>query len=189
MFHFSLFSIFCYRPEVQHGKYNLEDETVGQQTELEHPEMLSWEIIICCIVSGAHTFGRARCLVFRHRLHNFNNVPGSTDPTIDPTFGDVLKQLCPDGGNGDVLIDLDPTTPDDFDRNYYANLQNNRGLLQTDQALFSTAGANTVAIVNRFASSQTDFFNNFVQSMINLGNLSPLTRSNGEIRRNCRSIN
>ncbi|PPR94795.1 hypothetical protein GOBAR_AA25887 [Gossypium barbadense] len=73
---------------------------------------------------------------------------------------------------------LDPTFSD-----------NNRGLLQTDQSLFSTTNASIVAIVNRFAGSQRDFFDAFVQSMINMGNISPLTGSNGEIRTNCRRIN
>ncbi|EOY32414.1 hypothetical protein QUC31_019417 [Theobroma cacao] len=132
-------------------------------------------------LSGAHTFGRARCSTFSHRI--------GTDTTLDPTFSQVLGQICPEGGNGDVLTNLDSSTADDFDNNYYTNLQNNRGLLQTDQSLFSTAGANTVSIVNRFANSQTDFFDTFVQSMINLGNLSPLTGNNGEIRANCRRIN
>ncbi|TYH72708.1 hypothetical protein ES332_D05G273600v1 [Gossypium tomentosum] len=132
-------------------------------------------------LSGAHTFGRAQCQTFSRRI--------GTDPTLDPMFSDVLAQICPQGGNGNALANLDSSTADDFDNNYYTNLQNNRGLLQTDQSLFSTTNASTVAIVNRFAGSQRDFFDAFVQSMINMGNISPLTGSNGEIRTNCRRIN
>ncbi|KAG4147854.1 hypothetical protein ERO13_D05G249200v2 [Gossypium hirsutum] len=132
-------------------------------------------------LSGAHTFGRAQCQTFSCRI--------GTDPTLDPMFSDVLAQICPQGGNGNALANLDSSTADDFDNNYYTNLQNNRGLLQTDQSLFSTTNASTVAIVNRFAGSQRDFFDAFVQSMINMGNISPLTGSNGEIRTNCRRIN
>ncbi|MBA0566258.1 hypothetical protein Golob_011090 [Gossypium lobatum] len=98
----------------------------------------------------------------------------------------VFRRTCT---NGNALANLDSSTADDFDNNYYTNLQNNRGLLQTDQSLFSTTKASTVAIVNRFAGSQRNFFNAFVQSMINMGNISPLTGSNGEIRANCRRIN
>ncbi|MBA0721026.1 hypothetical protein Golax_008606 [Gossypium laxum] len=132
-------------------------------------------------LSGAHTFGRAQCQTFSSRI--------GTDPTLDPTFSDVLAQICPQGRNGNALANLDSSTADDFDNNYYTNLQNNRGLLQTDQSLFSTTKASTVAIVNRFAGSQRDFFDAFVQCMINMGNISPLTGSNGEIRANCRRIN
>ncbi|TYI83074.1 hypothetical protein E1A91_D05G265800v1 [Gossypium mustelinum] len=132
-------------------------------------------------LSGAHTFGRAQCQTFSRRI--------GTDPTLDPMFSDVLAQICPQGGNGNALANLDSSTADDFGNNYYTNLQNNRGLLQTDQSLFSTTNASTVAIVNRFAGSQRDFFDAFVQSMINMGNISPLTGSNGEIRTTCRRIN
>ncbi|KAG8485649.1 hypothetical protein CXB51_018841 [Gossypium anomalum] len=124
-------------------------------------------------LSGAYAFGHARCITFRQRI--------GTDTTLDPTFSEVLAQICPLGGNDNALTNLDSSTADDFDNNYYTNLQNNRGLLQTNQSLFSTTGANTVAVVDRFAGSQPDFFDAFVQSMINMGNISPLTGSNGEI--------
>ncbi|GAY50003.1 hypothetical protein CUMW_123350 [Citrus unshiu] len=139
-------------------------------------------------LSGAHTFGRARCVAFRNRLFNFDGA-GNPDPTIDPTYLQTLRQNCPQGGNGNALVDLDPTTADGFDNNYFTNLQNNRGLLTSDQVLFSTTGAKTVAIVNRFANSQTDFFDTFGQAMIKMGNIRPLTGNNGEIRSNCRRIN
>nr|TKS12243.1 hypothetical protein D5086_0000065270 [Populus alba] len=94
------------------------------------------------------------------------------------------------GGNDSVITDLDPTTPDVFDNNYYCNLRANRGLLQTDQVLFSTPGADDViALVNAFCANQTAFFESFVESMIRMGNLSPLTGTEGEIRLNCRVVN
>ncbi|KAK0604787.1 hypothetical protein LWI29_019455 [Acer saccharum] len=139
--------------------------------------------------SGAHTFGRARCATFSQRLFNFNNT-GSPDTTIDPTYLQTLQQNCHQEDPGDTLNNLDPTTPDDFDNNYYTILQNNRGLLQTDQVLFSTADRPDVAaIVNQFACSQDAFFTAFGQFMISMGNLNPLTGTNGQIRINCRRIN
>ncbi|XP_010257484.1 PREDICTED: peroxidase 15-like [Nelumbo nucifera] len=133
-------------------------------------------------LSGAHTFGRAQCRTFRQRLNTSN-----PDPNLDADYLETLRQTC--GGADNTLTDMDPSSPDDFDNNYFTNLQNNRGLLQTDQDLFSTPGANTVAIVNRFASSQSDFFDSFVQSMIKMGNISPLTGSSGEIRSDCKRVN
>jgi peroxidase len=88
-----------------------------------------------------------------------------------------------------VLNDLDPTTPTTFDNSYYVNLQNNQGLLQSDQELLSTSGASTASTVNSYASSQSNFFTSFAQSMINMGNISPLTGTSGEIRSNCRKVN
>ncbi|CAK7339185.1 unnamed protein product [Dovyalis caffra] len=119
-------------------------------------------------LSGAHTFGRAQCRTFISRLYNFNRT-GLPDPTLDPTYRETLRQLCPQGGNGTVLADLDPTTPDGFDNNYYSNLQANEGLLQSDQELFSTPGADDIIeLVNNFSADQTAFFESFVESMIRM---------------------
>ncbi|TYJ28376.1 hypothetical protein E1A91_A07G254900v1 [Gossypium mustelinum] len=117
-------------------------------------------------LSGVHTFGRARCAAFMDRLYNFNNADNVTS-----------------------LIDLDEQTSLTFDNNYFLNLQNRRGLLQTDQELFSTNGAETVAIVNRFARSQSQFFSRFAKAMIKMGNINPLIGTNGEIRLDCKKTN
>ncbi|KAJ4724110.1 Peroxidase [Melia azedarach] len=124
-------------------------------------------------LSGAHTFGRAQCRTFSPRLFNFNNT-GNPDPTMNTTLLTTLQQLCPQ---------------DAFDNNYFSNLLSNNGLLQSDQELFSTPGADTIAIVNSFSSNQTAFFQSFVASMISMGNISPLTGTQGEIRLNCSKVN
>ncbi|KAM5582401.1 hypothetical protein ABKV19_002695 [Rosa sericea] len=139
-------------------------------------------------LSGAHTFGRARCLTFVDRLYNFNGT-GNPDPSLDTTYLETLRKTCPEGGNGGTLANLDPSTPNGFDNNYFTNLQNKKGLLQSDQELFSTSGADTISIVDRFANSQSDFFDTFAKSMINMGNIKPLTGSDGEIRSDCKRVN
>ncbi|KAF4374540.1 hypothetical protein F8388_016091 [Cannabis sativa] len=137
---------------------------------------------------SAHTFGRAQCRTFVNRLYNFNGT-GNPDPSLNSTYLATLQQTCPQNGSGTTLTDLDPSSADNFDNNYFNNLQNNRGLLQSDQELFSTSGASTVSIVNNFISNQTAFFVSFAQSMINMGNISPLTGSNGEVRLDCKKVN
>ncbi|XVF47534.1 hypothetical protein PTKIN_Ptkin03bG0116500 [Pterospermum kingtungense] len=72
-------------------------------------------------LSGAHTFGRAQCETFMERLYNFN-CTGNPDPTLNTTCLEILRQVCPQGGNGTVLVNLDPKTPNTFDNNYYTNL-------------------------------------------------------------------
>ncbi|KAM6551548.1 hypothetical protein CsatB_001356 [Cannabis sativa] len=139
-------------------------------------------------LSGAHTFGRAQCLTFIHRLYNFNST-GSPDPSLNSTLLENLRPLCPDGGNGSVLTNLDLSTPNTFDNRYFTNLQSQNGLLQTDQELFSTSGADTISIVNNFTTNQTAFFESFVVSMIKMGNIRVLTGTNGEIRSNCSRLN
>ncbi|KAG2262940.1 hypothetical protein Bca52824_070019 [Brassica carinata] len=139
-------------------------------------------------LSGAHTFGRARCGVFSNRLFNFSGS-GNPDPTLNTTLLSSLQQLCPQNGTGSGITNLDLSTPDAFDNNYFTNLQTNNGLLQSDQELFSTTGSATIAIVTSFASNQTLFFQAFAQSMVNMGNISPLTGSSGEIRLDCKKVN
>ncbi|KAL4611888.1 hypothetical protein ACB092_08G158700 [Castanea dentata] len=46
-------------------------------------------------LSGAHTFGRAQCRVFSHRLYNFSST-GNPDPSLDTTYLGTLRQTCPD---------------------------------------------------------------------------------------------
>ncbi|KAJ7979723.1 Peroxidase [Quillaja saponaria] len=139
-------------------------------------------------LSGAHTFGRAQCRTFRTRLYNFNNT-GNPDPTLDIGLRTKLRKICPETGPGTNLTNLDQKTPDEFDNEYYCNLQVQKGLLQSDQELFSTPGADTKAIVNKFTNSKDAFFDSFVNSMIRMGNISPLTGNAGEIRLNCRLVN
>ncbi|PPS17443.1 hypothetical protein GOBAR_AA03134 [Gossypium barbadense] len=88
----------------------------------------------------------------------------------------------------DLVALSDPTTPNTFDSNYYTNLQAQEGLLQSDQELFSTSGADTVEIVERFSSNQIAFFESFVVSMLKMGNISPVTGTEGEIRLSCRRV-
>ncbi|XP_061373665.1 peroxidase A2-like [Gastrolobium bilobum] len=139
-------------------------------------------------LSGAHTFGRAHCSLFVSRLYNFSGT-GNPDPTLNTTYLQTLRAICPNGGPGTNLTNFDLTTPDTFDKNYYSNLQLHKGLLQSDQELFSTSGADTIDIVNKFNSNQTLFFQRFAASMIKMGNIGVLTGSQGQIRKQCNFVN
>ncbi|CAN6283702.1 unnamed protein product [Urochloa humidicola] len=153
------------------------------------------DLVDLVALSGAHTFGRVQCANIADapadRLYNFNgtNMP---DPTLNSAYRAFLSQRCPRNGNSKVLNDLDPTTPDTFDKNYYTNLEMNRGILTSDQELKSSplAQGTTAPIVDQFAQSQDAFFKSFAQSMINMGNISPVTDpSLGEVRCDCRKVN
>ncbi|XP_054805939.1 peroxidase A2-like [Prosopis cineraria] len=139
-------------------------------------------------LSGAHTFGRAQCSTFVNRLYNFSG-DGNPDSTLNTTYLATLRQICPQNAGGTNLTNLDLTTADTFDKNYYSNLQLQNGLLFSDQVLFSTSGADTIAIVNNFSSNQTAFFEAFAASMIKMGNINPLTGTQGEIRTQCNAVN
>jgi len=132
-------------------------------------------------LSGAHTIGQARCTNFRAHVYN--------DTNIDGTFARTRQSGCPrTSGSGDNnLAPLDLQTPTVFENNYYKNLVCKKGLLHSDQELFN--GGATDAQVQSYISSQSTFFSDFVTGMIKMGDITPLTGSNGQIRKNCRMIN
>jgi peroxidase len=82
---------------------------------------------------------------------------------------------------------LDLQTPTVFENNYYKNLLSKKGLLHSDQELFN--GGATDALVQSYVGSQSTFFADFVTGMIKMGDITPLTGSNGQIRKNCRRVN
>ncbi|XP_047973742.1 peroxidase P7 [Salvia hispanica] len=132
-------------------------------------------------LSGSHTIGQARCTSFRARIHNESN--------IDTSFARTRQGNCPRAsGSGDNnLAPLDIQSPTSFDNNYFKNLVNRRGLLHSDQQLFS--GGSTDSAVKAYSNSPGSFASDFAAAMIRMGDISPLTGSNGEIRKNCRRKN
>ncbi|KAG6735129.1 hypothetical protein I3842_01G306400 [Carya illinoinensis] len=132
-------------------------------------------------LSGAHTIGQARCTSFRARIYNETN--------IDPSFARTRQSNCPrTNGTGDNnLAPLDVQTSTVFDNNYYKNLLQNRGLLHSDRQLFN--GGSTDSIVRTYSNNPGNFQSDFVAAMIKMGDIKPLTGSNGEIRKNCRRLN
>lgn len=134
-------------------------------------------------LSGAHTIGQAQCLNFRDRLYNETT-------SIDAAFAASLKPNCPrpTGAPGDGnLAALDVSTPYYFDNKYYVNLQAKKGLLHSDQVLFNGGGADN--IVSNFASSAAAFSGAFASAMVKMGNLGPLTGSQGQVRLSCSKVN
>jgi peroxidase len=134
------------------------------------------------ILSGAHTIGRARCATIEARLYP------KPEADINKSFLKKLEKNCPQNGNVSVLNNFDQATPDLFDNAYYQNLQQGKGLLHSDQALFSTKGSN-VATVNLLASASGNFLGEFASAMIKVDNISPLTGNQGQIRLNCHKVN
>lgn len=112
-------------------------------------------------------------------------TPTSTEPSQEQGSQLVLER----SGSGDNnLAPLDLQTPTVFENNYYKNLVCNKGLLHSDQELFN-GGATDAQVQSYVISSQSAFFADFVMGMIKMGDITPLTGSNGEIRKNCRRTN
>ncbi|MCE5165761.1 hypothetical protein HAX54_012093 [Datura stramonium] len=129
-------------------------------------------------LSGGHTLGFAQCFTFRNRIYNETN--------IDSTFARQRQANCPRSGGDSKLAPLDPT-PALFDSKYFSNLVSKKGLLHSDQALFN--GGQTDNLVKKYSTNLGSFSKDFVESMIKMGNIKPLTGNQGQIRVNCRKVN
>nr|XP_043631093.1 peroxidase N-like [Erigeron canadensis] len=142
-------------------------------------------------LSGAHTIGLASCGTFGNRLFNFSgtNAPDST--FLDPNMVSSLQNLCPVNGDASRTTPLDWNSTDLFDTHYFQNLINGRGILESDQFLYSSdQGISTTrSLVELYSNNTQLFFNDFANSMIKMGNIQPLTGSAGQIRKNCRVVN
>ncbi|XP_027367775.1 cationic peroxidase 1-like [Abrus precatorius] len=131
-------------------------------------------------LSGSHTIGLARCVTFRTRIYNESN--------IDSSFANQTQAQCPFQGGDDNLSPFDPTTEFTFDNNYYKNLMQLKGLLHSDQQLFTNNGS-TNSQVSRYSRSMADFKKDFAKAMLKMSMITPLTGTDGEIRKNCRMVN
>ncbi|XP_037494379.1 cationic peroxidase 1-like [Jatropha curcas] len=153
-------------------------------------------------LSGGHTIGFARCIVFRNRIYNEAN-------TIDPKFARQRRLTCPrvDGNTNLAPLDSSPaqrrltcprvdgntnlapldSSPARFDTAYFTDLINKRGLLHSDQQLF--VGGSTDGLVKTYSSNAEIFSADFANSMVKMGNIKPLTGKQGQIRCNCRKVN
>ncbi|PHT54214.1 Peroxidase 4, partial [Capsicum baccatum] len=131
-------------------------------------------------LSGAHSIGQAQCFLFRDRIYS-----NGTD--IDAGFASTRRRQCPQEDQNGNLAPLDLVTPNQLDNNYYKNLIERKGLLQSDQVLLS--GGSTDSIVSEYSNSPRTFASDFAAAMIKMGDISPLTGQNGIIRTVCGSIN
>ncbi|KAL5707512.1 Peroxidase 52 [Ranunculus cassubicifolius] len=130
-------------------------------------------------LSGAHTIGYARCLTFRGRIYN--------DTNIDAGFARFRQRDCPPTGEDDKLAPLDFGSTNFFNNHYYDNLVEMRGLLHSDQELFNNGAQDN--LVRSYKDSNSLFERDFAYAMVKMGNINPLTGSNGEIRKKCWKLN
>ncbi|KAK7852420.1 peroxidase 5, partial [Quercus suber] len=109
---------------------------------------------------------------------------------LDSTPGNPVERdsptKCPQNvGNGNgPTVPLDVVTPYRLDNQYYKNLKNHYGLLNSDQSLLSSPS--TVGIVKNNARQGETWAYKFGAAMLKMGYVEVLTGSQGEIRKNCR---
>nr|AAB97854.1 ferriprotein porphyrin-containing peroxidase [Striga asiatica] len=131
-------------------------------------------------LSGSHTIGQAQCFLFRSRIYS-----NGTD--IDPFKARLRRQSCPQTVGIGNLSPLDLVTPNRLDNNYFKNLRQRRGLLESDQVLFS--GGSTDSLVFSYSINPHLFASDFANAMLKMSEIQPLLGSNGIIRRVCNATN
>ncbi|KAL8549663.1 hypothetical protein ACS0TY_008492 [Phlomoides rotata] len=131
-------------------------------------------------LSGAHTIGQSQCFLFRGRIYG-----NATD--IDAGFARTRKRGCPQTGGDTNLAALDLVTPNSFDNNYFRNLVQRKGLLQSDQILMSAP--TTSRTVLDYSRNPRLFASDFGSAMIKMSEIQPLLGQNGIIRKVCSAIN
>ncbi|KAL1832020.1 hypothetical protein DCAR_0102037 [Daucus carota subsp. sativus] len=143
-------------------------------------------------LSGGHTIGSSRCGVFNTRFFNFSGT-GAPDSRIETSMLSDIQNTCPaENGDGNKTVPLDRNSVDLFDNQYYKNLLDGQGLFASDQSLATgneTLTETTRPIVELYSQQNQRFLDDFVTSMIKMANISPLTGTDGEIRKNCRKVN
>ena len=108
-----------------------------------------------------------------------------SDATMDPGFASQLNDTCSSDPN--TFSFLDPL-PVGFDNACYQNLQVGKGLLGSDQVLYSDMRSRNT--VDYYASNQGAFFDDFVAAMTKLGRIGVKTSATSvEIRRDYRFPN
>ncbi|XP_018805946.2 peroxidase 16-like isoform X2 [Juglans regia] len=137
-------------------------------------------------LSGAHTVGFSHCSRFSKRIYRFS-PQNRIDPTLNLAYALQLRQMCPLKVDPRIAINMDPTTPQTFDNAYYRNLQQGKGLFNSDQVLFRDTRSRPT--VNLFASNNEAFKQAFASAITKLGRVGVKTGNQGEIRRDCTRVN
>nr|XP_043625855.1 lignin-forming anionic peroxidase-like [Erigeron canadensis] len=130
-------------------------------------------------LSGAHTIGQAQCSLFRDRIYNNGS-------DIHSGFASMRRRRCPINEGNNNLAALDLVTPNSFDNNYFKNLIQKKGLLESDQVLFS--GGSTDSIVKEYSKNPYKFKSDFAAAMVKMSEITPLLGDKGVIRKICSAI-
>jgi peroxidase len=131
------------------------------------------------LATGAHTIGQAQCTNFRSRLYGESN--------LNTSAAAALRGNCPQSGGDGNLAPMDLATPNAFDNAYFGGLPSQRGVLHSDQQLFS--GGATDALVRTYAANSAQFRTDFAAAMVRMGSIGVLTGNQGQVRVSCSRMN
>ncbi|GMN19703.1 hypothetical protein TIFTF001_046981 [Ficus carica] len=127
-----------------------------------------------------------------YRLYYFSATTASgADPTINPSFVPTLRAHCPQNGDRTRRVDLDTGSASLFDTTFFANLKNGRGVVESDQVLWTVPSTRTIVegFLRLRGAQGLNFKVEFAKSMEKMSNIGVKTGTHGEIRRVCTAVN
>ncbi|CAK9182313.1 unnamed protein product [Ilex paraguariensis] len=133
-------------------------------------------------LSAAHTVGFSHCDKFSNRIYNFSRQ-NPVDPTLNRDYAAQLQTMCPTNVDPRTAVGFDPNTPNTFDNVYFQNLQQGKGLLTSDQVLFTDPRSKST--VDTWAGNSPAFLAAFVRAITKMGRIGIKTGGNGNIRQDC----
>ncbi|KAL7144563.1 hypothetical protein ABFS83_07G020800 [Erythranthe nasuta] len=136
------------------------------------------------VLSGAHTIGVGKCIVFSNRLYNFTGK-GDTDTSLNTTYAATLRSKCRSLSDQTTTVEMDPTSSLNFDNHYFTALKLRQGLFQSDAALLTNDVAR--GVVDQMLTSGK-FYTQFGKSMKKMGAIGVLTGDEGKIRKKCNIV-
>ncbi|XP_020221464.1 peroxidase 43 [Cajanus cajan] len=144
------------------------------------------------LLSGAHTIGSTACFFMTRRLYNFFPGGGGSDPAISPNFLPKLKARCPVNGDVNVRLAMDEGSEHKFDVNILKNIREGFAVLESDARLNDDIA--TKNVIDSYFSPfgplfEPSFEADFVESVVNMGQIGVKTGFLGEIRRVCSAFN
>ncbi|XP_057795576.1 peroxidase 43-like [Salvia miltiorrhiza] len=137
------------------------------------------------LLSGAHTIGTTACFFMPKRLYDFNET-NAWDPQISPSFLPKLRGMCPQHGDVNARIPMDPLTKDKFDDQIMRNIKKGFAVLASDARLYDDGFTRQVV---DFYAGGSKFAPDFATAMLRMGRIGVKLGSNGEIRRTCHAFN
>ncbi|KAL5202192.1 hypothetical protein ABZP36_013144 [Zizania latifolia] len=137
------------------------------------------------ILSGAHSFGLIHCSSVTGRLYP------TVDPTMNATFADKLKKLCPppSSGGGNRAVSENQVSPDPnaLSNDFFKNVISGQVMFTSDQTL--TSRNDTATMVANNAGNPVAWMARFAAAMVKLGGIEVLTGTAGEVRKVCFATN
>lgn len=129
--------------------------------------------------AGAHTLGVGHCINILSRLYG-----GNPSDQMNWGFKSLLRWKCPTRVPlTNLTIVPNDLTPLAFDNQYFKNILSGKGLFGIDSSI--SRDPRTMPIVRQFAADQNYFFQVFGSAFVKLSSTKVLTKTEGEVRRQC----